>query len=46
MITGTSRGDVIVTFTGNDQVFAGGGSDLICTGGGADFVFGDRAATP
>jgi uncharacterized repeat protein (TIGR01451 family) len=41
VITGTSRADVIVTFTGNDRVFAGGRADLICTGGGADFVFGD-----
>jgi len=40
VITGTSRGDVIVTFTGNDQVFAGGGGDLICSGAGADVVFG------
>jgi uncharacterized repeat protein (TIGR01451 family) len=40
VITGTSRGDVIVTFTGNDQVFAGGGGDLVCTDGGADVVFG------
>jgi uncharacterized repeat protein (TIGR01451 family) len=42
VITGTSHGDVIVTFGGNDRVFAGGGGDLICTGGGADFVFADR----
>jgi uncharacterized repeat protein (TIGR01451 family) len=42
VITGTSRGDVIVTLAGNDRVFAGGGGDLICTDGGADFVFGDR----
>jgi uncharacterized repeat protein (TIGR01451 family) len=41
VITGTSRADVIVTFTGNDRVFAGARADLICTGGGADFVFGD-----
>jgi uncharacterized repeat protein (TIGR01451 family) len=40
VITGTSRGDVIVTFSGNDQVFAGGGGDLVCTDGGADAVFG------
>jgi uncharacterized repeat protein (TIGR01451 family) len=39
LLTGTSRGDVIVTFEGNDQVFGGGGGDLICTGGGADSVF-------
>jgi uncharacterized repeat protein (TIGR01451 family) len=40
VITGTSRGDVIVTYEGNDQVFAGGGGDLICSGAGADEVFG------
>jgi uncharacterized repeat protein (TIGR01451 family) len=40
VITGTSRGDVIVTFDGNDTVFAGGGGDLVCTGSGADVVFG------
>lgn len=40
VITGTSRGDVIVTYEGNDQVFAGGGGDLICSGAGADQVFG------
>jgi uncharacterized repeat protein (TIGR01451 family) len=43
-INGTAHADVIVTFTGNDQVFAGGGNDLICTDGGADFVFGDTGA--
>jgi uncharacterized repeat protein (TIGR01451 family) len=40
VITGTSSGDVIVTYEGNDQVFGGGGGDLICSGAGADEVFG------
>ena len=40
LITGTTRGDVIVTYSGNDQVFAGGGGDLICSGAGADRVSG------
>ncbi|HEY6639011.1 MAG TPA: hypothetical protein VIZ61_15135 [Solirubrobacterales bacterium] len=40
LISGTSRGDVIVTFSGNDQVFAGGGGDLVCSGAGADLVSG------
>jgi uncharacterized repeat protein (TIGR01451 family) len=39
VITGTSRGDVIVTYTGNDLVYGGGGGDLICSGAGADRVF-------
>jgi uncharacterized repeat protein (TIGR01451 family) len=39
VLTGTSHGDVIVSYGGNDQVFAGGGGDLVCTDGGADTVF-------
>jgi uncharacterized repeat protein (TIGR01451 family) len=39
-ITGTSRGDVIVTFGGNDSVDGGRGDDIICLGSGGDTATG------
>jgi len=39
MLTGTLGDDVIMTFGGNDIIYARLGNDLICPGDGSDMVF-------